>query len=216
MKKEKPICSILGDSISSYAGYSTAGYEFYDKYIQQEARMASVKDTWWMQVIHHLGGSLGYNNSISGSTVSGGVSLSGTSRIRQQSLAINGMPDIIILQMGYNDWAYSVFPPEFEDAYRRMLTDLVKSYPFARIYCSTLMRGKEIDDPEMAFFNVDSCVSPMIYSQIIRKCVQDAGLNLVDVEKYGIEYDTIDGVHPNVDGMRTIAQLWIREIESML
>ena len=207
--------SILGDSISTYEGFSPMGYVFYDRYSRREAGMASVEDCWWMQVIRAMDGELGYNHSLSGSTVSGGVSISATSEIRQQALAINGIPDVILLYMGSNDWAYAVLPEEFEDAYGKMLYHLRRLYPHAQICCATLLRGADVEDPEMRFFNIDSCPSPRIYSNIIRRCVDKAGLTLIDLESYHEEYQTIDGVHPDREGMRTIADLWIRELRKL-
>lgn len=209
---DKKIYSILGDSISTYGGYTPLAYDFYDRYTCAEAGIRSVEDTWWMQVIRAAGGVLGYNNSISGSTVAGDVSLSGTSENRLRSLAANGSPDVIFLYMGGNDWAYSVLPEEFQDAYRRMLNRLRLLYPDAEIYCATLMRGQDVDDPSMRFFNMDACISPRIYSGIIRDCAIKAGAEVIDLEKYQTEYATIDGVHPNLQGMQTIAELWIREL----
>lgn len=209
---DKKIYSILGDSISTYAGYTPLAYDFYDRYTNAEAGIRSVDDTWWMQVIRAAEGTLGYNNSISGSTVTGDVSLSGTSEQRLRSLAMNGIPDVILLYMGGNDWAYSVLPEEFEDAYRRMLNRLLLLYPDSEIYCATLMRGKDAEDPSMRFFNTDACISPRIYSGIIRQCAQKAGVKVADLEKYQTEYSTMDGVHPDVKGMKTIAELWIKEL----
>jgi hypothetical protein len=122
---DKKIYSILGDSISTYGGYTPLAYDFYDRYTGAEAGLRSVEDTWWMQVIRAADGILGYNNSISGSTVTGDVSLSGTSETRLRSLADNGTPDVILLYMGGNDWAYSVLPEEFEDAYLRYASSKV-------------------------------------------------------------------------------------------
>lgn len=209
---DKKIYSILGDSISTYGGYTPLAYDFYDRYTSAEAGIRSVEDTWWMQVIRAADGILGYNNSISGSTVSGDISLSGTSEKRLRSLANNGNPDGIFLYMGGNDWAYSVLPNEFEDAYRRMLNKLLMLYPDTEIYCATLMRGKDVEDPSMRFFNVDACVSPRIYSKIIRDCATKAGVHVIDLEKYQTEYSTIDGVHPDGQGMKTIAELWMQEL----
>ena len=139
---DKKIYSILGDSISTYEGYSPLAYDFYDRYTRAEAGIRSVEDTWWMQVIRAADGLLGYNNSISGSTVAGDLVLSATSDTRLKSLAANGTPHVIFLYVGGNDWAYSVLPEEFEDAYRRMLNRLLALYPDARICCATLMRGR--------------------------------------------------------------------------
>lgn len=211
MEKGKKF-SVLGDSISTYAGYTPEMYDFYDIYVQKEAGMSSVEDTWWMQVIRHVRGELGYNNSISGSMVSANISISATAKNRQISLGTNGAPDVILFFMGTNDWAFSVLPQEFEYAYARTLRSLKELYPNTQICCATLIRGKDAEDPEYRFMNVESCISPRIYSKIIRKCVEKAELTLVDLEKYNVEYKTIDGIHPDVKGMKTIADLWIKEL----
>ena len=84
--KNKKIISILGDSISTFAGYTPAGAVFYDDWRQRETGVADPGATWWMQVIEGLGGVLGVNNSYSGSTVSCGLLTSGTSLRRLETL----------------------------------------------------------------------------------------------------------------------------------
>ncbi len=62
--------SILGDSISTFEGYSEP-YEatYYDAVRKCQGDITKVEHTWWGQVIEHLGGELLVNNSISGSMV---------------------------------------------------------------------------------------------------------------------------------------------------
>ena len=61
---EKRRISILGDSISTFAGYTPEEAVFYDSYVQWETGVKSVEDTWWMQVIKALDGELGTNHSL--------------------------------------------------------------------------------------------------------------------------------------------------------
>ena len=112
--KNKKIISILGDSISTFAGYTPAGAVFYDDWRQRETGVADPGATWWMQVIEGLGGVLGVNNSYSGSTVSCGLLTSGTSLRRLETLGAEGDPDIILVSMGANDWGFGIHPQEFE------------------------------------------------------------------------------------------------------
>ena len=73
-QKHKLRFSILGDSISTFSGYSEpAGAEFYDAEKKVLSRVTSQKDTWWGRTIEALGGTLLVNNSFSGSTVCGAV-----------------------------------------------------------------------------------------------------------------------------------------------
>lgn len=90
---------VLGDSISTYEGYTPASVVFYDSYFQRLTGVTSVNDTWWMQVINGLGGILGTNNSYSGSTVYGTRPTAGCSDHRTQALSRNGIPDVILINM---------------------------------------------------------------------------------------------------------------------
>lgn len=94
---EKRRISILGDSISTFAGYTPEEAVFYDSYVQWETGVKSVEDTWWMQVIKALDGELGTNHSLAGSMVSGNLSTSAMSYERIDKLGANGIPDIILI-----------------------------------------------------------------------------------------------------------------------
>lgn len=208
IKKENKLrISILGDSISTFAGYTPKSGVFYDSYVQWETGVRSVEETWWMQVIRALHGELGTNNSIAGSMVSGNLSTSAMALERIQALGENGIPDIILVSAGCNDWGFCVLPEEFESSYQIMLHRLKSTYPHAQIWCCTLPEGKEPQGP--TFFNMDDTISKRVYSDIIRKCVQKAEVHLADIGKQQKEYETVDGVHPNKEGMRTLAELWL-------
>ena len=126
---EKRRISILGDSISTFAGYTPEEAVFYDSYVQWETGVKSVEDTWWMQVIKALDGELGTNHSLAGSMVSGNLSTSAMSYERIEKLGTNGIPDIILISAGCNDWGFCVLPEEFEEAYRTMLHRIKEQYP---------------------------------------------------------------------------------------
>ncbi len=208
----KKIYSILGDSVSTFSGYTPAEAVFYDAWTQRAAGLSGHEDTWWMQVIRGMGGLLGVNNSYAGSLVSGHQAVSGTSKARIKQLGGNGTPDVILVAMGGNDWAYGVLPQDFEREYRRMLQRLKARYPETEIWCGTLLMGKPAEIPEDSFFNLDSVISPKIYSDIIRKIAGECGMPAAELDRYDMEYDTIDGVHPNKTGMEVIADLWLREL----
>ena len=96
MKDQKKRISILGDSVSTFAGITPPEALFYDAWRQEETGVTSPDDTWWMQVIQGMGGILGVNNSYAGSTVSGGFMTSGTSEKRLRTLSAEGEPDMIL------------------------------------------------------------------------------------------------------------------------
>ncbi|OUO28735.1 SGNH/GDSL hydrolase family protein [Eubacterium sp. An3] len=212
MKDQKKRISILGDSVSTFAGITPPEALFYDAWRQEETGVTSPDDTWWMQVIQGMGGMLGVNNSYAGSTVSGGFMTSGTSEKRLRTLSAEGEPDMILVAMGANDWGFGVHPQEFEYEYRRMLQRMKRLYPRAEIWCATILRGKPVPEEEM-FFNVDGVISPNIYSDIIRRIGTEEAVHLADVSGYHMEYETIDGVHPNREGMKMIACLWLKELQ---
>ena len=64
--------SVLGDSISTLAGYNPEGFAvFYDEAHKAQAGIGSPADTWWGRVIDRFGGTLLKNGSWSGSMVAG-------------------------------------------------------------------------------------------------------------------------------------------------
>ncbi len=56
--------SILGDSISTLAGYNPKGYKvFYADENCEKSGVKEMQDTWWGKVIDFFGGELLVNNS---------------------------------------------------------------------------------------------------------------------------------------------------------
>lgn len=164
-----------------------------------------------MQVIHFLGGELGVNHSLAGSMVSGNLSTSAMSDERIARLGDNGIPDIILVSAGCNDWGFCVLPEEFAEAYQMMLHRLKKRYPDTDIWCATLPEGKQPEGE--TFFNVDSTISKRVYSDIIREIAASAEVHIADLAGYQNEYETVDGIHPNKEGMKTLADMWISKIK---
>ena len=87
-----------------------------------------MEDTWWMQVIKALDGELGTNHSLAGSMVSGNLSTSAMSYERIEKLGTNGIPDIILISAGCNDWGFCVLPEEFEEAYQTSMLHILLKY----------------------------------------------------------------------------------------
>lgn len=207
--KEKRIISILGDSVSTFEGMTPPDAVFYGTWNAEETGVITQEDTWWMQVIRALDASLGVNHSLAGSLVTGRTAVSGTSERRIRSLGENGDPDMILVAMGANDWGFRVLPEEFREEYRRMLLQLKRCYPQADIRCATLPEGI-LPEESWSFFDVDGCISRRVYSDIIRTAANEAEVGVVALD--GTEYPSIDGVHPNKDGMDVLARAWIRSL----
>ena len=175
-KERKLRISILGDSISTFAGYTPKDSVFYDSYVQWETGVKTVEDTWWMQVIRAFDAELGINNSVAGSMVSGNLSTSAMAEERIQALGENGLPDLILVSAGCNDWGFCVLPEEFESAYQTMLCRLKNTYPYAQIWCCTLPEGKEPEGEKCSLISMERYQKEFIrilYETVYRrqKCI---------------------------------------------
>ena len=103
--------SIMGDSISTLAGWVPEGWRVH---YQGEVRIDGVEmpeDTWWGRVIGHFGGHLVANSSFSGATVEADAGFgfpAGDSDERVRALvgADGELPDVVIVFMGINDYGW--------------------------------------------------------------------------------------------------------------
>lgn len=202
--------SILGDSISTFAGASPSGGEYYGPGFASVTGVSSVQDTWWMQVIHALGGELLANDSWSGSTVAASGLMPACSLSRLRKLAPDGVtPDQILVFTGLNDAYCYIGPEEFGQDYERMLQQLRTLYPQAEIFCGTLLKGYLGDPavPHLAAFGQRL----QAYNQKIRAAVRcTSGCHTADLAVLKEEYASLDGLHPNGQGMKQLAALWLR------
>lgn len=223
--------SILGDSISTLAGYNPKGYKvFFDGESCEKSGVEKMQDTWWGKVIDFFGGELLVNNSWSGSRVTrlpnnDNLFPSGCSDERTGGLHINGVkPDVIIVYLGTNDWAFGAEldgtrllidksnMQYFAAAYETMLEKTKTNYPNAEIWCCTLNTTFMSSNPSFSFPYEYGGTHIEKYNQIIKDTADMNNCKIIDLYSYHIPYDSIDGSHPNADGMNTLATLIIREI----
>ena len=216
--------SILGDSVSTFEGFSEPkDAVFYDASKKLESDILSYSDTWWGLVIDRLCGKLLVNNSFSGSTVSYNslyeIPSYGCSDERTKSLDKDGiLPDVIIVFMGANDRGYGVpidgikddsdyseKPKTFLAAYNLMLEKLHKNYPESEIWCLTLPVGKCDARSDFKYPLVIDGIHISEYCDAIRKSAKVSGCRLIDLYNLVEFCDTIDGFHPSVQGMKAIA-----------
>ena len=223
--------SILGDSISTFTGYTEPDGVFYDLFNIMFAEMKGVEDTWWMRVIRALDGQLDTNNSFSSTTVSENVFcgssmgesarmmdafhrsphyLPGCSDKRTSGL---GDPHMILVSMGTNDAGYGVDTTTFARDYRRMLQKLKRNYPNAEIWCSTLLWSYCIKNDCMDYYPPGASASLDPYNKIIRETAAAENCLLADLAADGTQYSAIDIVHPDNAGMKTTADLWLRYLK---
>ncbi len=222
--------SVLGDSISTFSGYTTPDGVFYDLFAMAMAELRGVEDTWWMRVIRGLDGVLDVNDSFSSTTVSNsdrytpaGTAAAITDRFHRSPNYLSGCsdhrtshlghPDIILIYMGTNDAGYGIPLHEFDRDYRLMLQKLRRNYPNAAIWCGTLLWSYCVKDEEITYYNAEVSAPLDGYNEIIRAAADAEGCHVADLAKSGVEYAAIDVAHPHADGMKTIADLWLRAME---
>lgn len=220
--------SILGDSISTLDGYNPSGYNvFYDPQNCARANINGVGDTWWGIISEWYRCELLVNNSWSGSRVTelpNRTTLfpSGCSDERTSGLSANGIdPDVIIIYLGTNDFGYGVkIKPGkiftkptleyFDFAYKTMLQKIRKNYPKAKIYCCTLCPSYMSVKPDFVFPTIYQGNDIRDFNEIIHRHAFRNHCYLIDLYQFNFPYDSIDGSHPNKDGMELLAALMIK------
>lgn len=224
--------SILGDSISTLAGYNPKGYNvFYYGESSERANVKEMENTWWGKVIDFFGGELLVNNSWSGSRVTRlpdnkVLFPSGCSNERTCSLHINNIkPDVIIIYLGTNDWAFGANTSyvdnisdddfhcnSFDFAYSQMLSKIRTNYPNAEVWCCTLNTTFMSSNSSFEFPYAFGGTHIEEYNEIIKDAANMHKCKVIDLYDYHIPFDSIDGSHPNAKGMNTLATIMIREI----
>lgn len=96
----------------------------------------------------------------------------------------------------------------FGTAYENMLKNIAAIAPDAEVRCLTLIPGRLGDASDNTFCYSLRGISVDEYNDEIRaaaKRIENA--KVVDIRKLGFDYSSIDGTHPNRDGMEQIAAL---------
>lgn len=212
--KDPCYISVLGDSISTFEGCTPLGGVYYAPSFGEITGVHSPEDTWWMQVIRAMGGQLLANNAWSGSTVStvGGMPACSPSRIRKLAVG-DQAPDHILILSGLNDVNLFADPALFASDYRLMLRRIREAYPRAAVTCGTLTSGYLSATP------FTQQIGPMRdrlapYNEAIRAAVAEAGVHLADIARLDRRYASMDGLHPNGEGMQQLARFWLETADT--
>lgn len=203
--------SFLGDSITTYNGYSnntTMNSTIGNNDTYYNASKMPVKDTYWMRVIDTLGMTLCVNNSWNAGRVTDtkqGIT-SGVERANQlHNDRKNVKPYYVIVYMGTNDVANGVELSLFESAYEEMLGNIKTNYPKAKVYCCTIL-------PESRTANKSSEVTS--YNAAIRSMAKAKGYGVVDFARdiSSWNYNSLTfvdddlRVHPTSSGMEKLSK----------
>lgn len=207
MNTDPKTFAVIGDSISTFQGYSPVGAEHYLPDLGAATGVYTVEDTWWMQVIRARGGAFLSNLSIAGNTVVTDGKMGGFPPRRLAQLAPGGrQPDCILLYAGLNDVNFYIPPQVFAREYKALLGRLQALCPQAEIWCGTLILGA-IHGDETSRLPMVKALAP--YNDAIRAAVQAAGCRLADLAALGRRYTSLDAFHPSGQGMAQMAGLWL-------
>lgn len=223
--------SIMGDSVSTLEGYNgPRNAVFYEGEKKFSANVFLPEDTWWGQVISDLGGELLVNESFSGSTVicprTAEVTWCACGDLRTSVLGRMGVhPDVIIVAMGINDWGCGARPVPnrysakgdlsiFSVAYETMLEKMKRNYPAAEIMCCTPPVSTFSREPGFAYPYYCHGRHLDVFGDVIRDLAPRHGCRLIDLYRIADPYDTIDGFHPNAEGMKTLSAAFLRALEA--
>ena len=226
------IISVLGDSISTFAGYIPAAdgvnLAHRPRYPQADL-LTDVNDTWWMKLINTLDAKLGINDSWAGSTVSNfrdhnekdfGPDAAMASLTRIRNLGANGDPDLILLFGGTNDAGKMIEKGSFDAAHKLDLS-AYKWGSFADAYCETILRLRYFY-PDAEIVAISPSISGGYYDNSRLSEFADLALEIclrysikcVDVRSSALTFDMLpDTLHPNAEGMECIYRSVINKLK---
>lgn len=210
MLKNKML-SILGDSISTYQGVSndaTAHPTLIDNAVFYRP-VFKREETYWDIILRELGMKLCVNNSYSGGNLSGKDSAtSGISRARYLARADGTTPDLIIVFMGINDLGRRVPLATFAEDYRSTLLTLRDTYPEASVLCVNIPDRDILLKKDAALFN--EAIASAVTEAGDRFFLADLFTSRFNNDLY--YFNTLDGLHPDRDGMRILADIILEAV----
>ena len=210
--------AILGDSISSFAGFSPSSMAGYNgtkyKTYYPKGDVRKVENMWWYKVATSLGVSTDFiaNCSWSGSSVTGDSSSTtnasaGCSFKRVTDLSYKGFsPDIVICFISCNDWASNVslgswssedsFPKEgristMREAYALMIYKIKTTFPESLVVCLTNLDDAKRDKTPGSPSNNSKGVTVEEWNRNIKDIAKALGCFTIDLQDSGIDYDNI-------------------------
>jgi lysophospholipase L1-like esterase len=201
--------SILGDSVSTYRGVSnddTANASTrYNPCFYRDP--FPLEKTYWRLLADALGMTLCVNNSWSGGNLSGRDNPdAGVNRAAQLSRDDGTAPDVVVVFMGLNDLGRRVDVSVFAADYQKTLLTIREQHPHAWVCCVNLPDRDPVMRQRTEAFNAEIQRAVALAGE--RAFVADLFASRLNNDFY--YNNTVDGLHPDEDGMRIIAEV-VRE-----
>ncbi len=215
--------SILGDSISTFDGYSndstntnsTIGSNYVSYGTSgRDLTLSSVNDTWWMQTANITGMNVLVNNSYGGSKVTDTSNTSANALTRAQNLHdntgknANTNPDIIAVYLGINDFINRVSSTDFATAYDKMIAQIRTTYgKNVKIFVFTHVTYGSVGDNNATL---------LAYNTAIKETASKYNCVVVDYANSGVKSSNLSTymldsshLHPNEKGMDIISDCFL-------
>lgn len=198
--QDKPTVSILGDSYSTFEGYTTPleNEQWYFKTKRDRTDVEKVEQTWWWILCDEYGLQLEINNSYSGSTISysGYYGRDYKDRSFITRAPNIGNPDIILVFGATNDdWASA---PLGTLKYEGWTDEDLYSFRPAMTYLANFLT--ENHPKASIYFIVNDCLKAEII-ETIREVCKHYGISVIELQNIAKKTS-----HPTVAGMRQIAE----------
>ncbi|MBR6558872.1 MAG: SGNH/GDSL hydrolase family protein [Clostridia bacterium] len=209
--------SVLGDSVSVFNGCSNGDganttndtiRENNGEYDGKSHGVYSINLTWWMKTVIDTNMRLLVNNSSSGDHILGG----GKTRCEQlhDNTGDNAgeTPNIIAVLLGFNDINWSkVTPEEYHAGYDYMIGKIKECYPDADIFMFTYYQYN--------FLGIEGDTEFLTpYMNKLKEVAEKYNCTVVDLHnECDVVYSdastfTSDGIHPNIEGMAQISEVF--------
>lgn len=205
MLKGKRI-SILGDSVSTYKNVSNDinanSTIFGNPYFYCEP--FPLEKTYWSLLVEKFGLTLCVNNSWAGGNLSGrDDDNSGVNRANNLSRDDGTSPDIIIVFIGLNDLGRNIKYDIFAEDYSEALARIKQKHPDAYVCC--------VNMPDR---DISVKARTEEFNRIIKSAADAMGKGFFVADLFSSRLNndfyynnTLDGLHPDEDGMRIIAEV---------
>lgn len=201
--------SVLGDSISTYKGYTSDQFPMAPYYSPGEFDIGSM---WWSILAEETGMIPCMINAGSGTGVTelfpdAGIPTAGNSDRCSELRTNENTPDVVLVLLGGNDAIRHVSGNVLQEAYVEMLIKLKNEYPNAKIYACTyyLMPGVLKEGTKELNELIRSAASE---TGTMCLDVEDCAISSGNPEKYFIDYDAEAryGLHVNRYGQEILGR----------